>query len=81
MSLFLDPEDAQIEAGHAVGADAVELHTGAYANAGFSAESELESLLHASQLTRAAGLTLHSGHGLTYRNVCPGRQCGRQSKL
>jgi len=71
VSLFLDPEQAQIEAGHAVGADAVELHTGAYANAGFSAESELESLLHASQLIRAAGLTLHSGHGLTYRNVGP----------
>ena len=73
VSLFLDPDPAQIEAGRAVGADAVELHTGAYANAAaeFSSEKELESLLEAGRLVREAGLILHSGHGLTYRNVRP----------
>lgn len=73
VSLFLDPDKAQIEAGQAVGADAVELHTGAYARAAaeFSSERELESLLSAGQFVREAGLTLHSGHGLTYRNVRP----------
>jgi len=71
VSLFLDPDAAQIEAGYAVGADGIELHTGAYANASFSAENELESLHRSGRLIREAGLTLHSGHGLTYRNVRP----------
>ncbi len=73
VSLFLDPDTAQIEAGQAVGADAIELHTGAYARAAAesSSERELESLLSAGQFVREAGLTLHSGHGLTYRNVRP----------
>jgi len=71
VSLFLDPDAAQIEAGHAVETDGVELHTGAYANASFPAESELEVLRVSGRLIREAGLTLHSGHGLTYRNVCP----------
>ena len=49
----------------------MELHTGAYANASarYSAESELQTLLKASQQVRTAQLTLHAGHGLTYRNV------------
>ena len=52
---------------------AVELHTGAYANAAaeFSAEGEMETLRQASQQVRASGLTLLAGHGLTYRNVRP----------
>lgn len=73
VSLFLDPDQAQIEAGIATGATAVELHTGAYAHASanYSAEAELQTLCDAGQQIRAAGLTLHSGHGLTYRNVGP----------
>ena len=72
-SLFLDPDPAQIDAGVEAGADAVELHTGAYAHA--SAEhrgrQELEILRDASRRILDAGLTLHAGHGLTYRNVKP----------
>ena len=73
VNLFLDPDPAQIEAGHAVGADAVELHTGAYASAAaqLASPEQLEKLLAAGQLVREAGLTLHAGHGLTYRNVRP----------
>ncbi|MEX2169219.1 MAG: pyridoxine 5'-phosphate synthase [Pirellulales bacterium] len=73
VSLFLDPDSAQIDAGAAVGADAVELHTGAYANASLptDAERQLEKLRTAGGYVRDAGLTLHAGHGLTYRNVVP----------
>jgi len=73
VSLFLDPERTQIEAAREVSADAVELHTGRYANAGTDAlrDSELESLLCAGEVATAAGLVLHAGHGLTYRNVRP----------
>jgi len=71
VSLFLDPDPAQIEAGIEAGATAVELHTGAYAHASanYAADAELETLLTAGQQIRQAGLTLHAGHGLTYRNV------------
>jgi pyridoxine 5-phosphate synthase len=76
VSLFLDPDPRQIEAGAAAGTDAIELHTGAYAHASTrhqvkQTEAELEKLMIASQQVRAAGLTLNAGHGLTYRNVRP----------
>jgi pyridoxine 5-phosphate synthase len=76
VSLFLDPDPRQIEAGAATGADAIELHTGAYGHASTrhnvkQTQIELEKLLVASQQIRAAGLTLDAGHGLTYRNVKP----------
>jgi pyridoxine 5-phosphate synthase len=73
VSLFLDPDPRQIDAAAAVGAEAVELHTGAYAHASakFSADRELEALEQAAKRIVDAGLTLHSGHGLTYRNVKP----------
>lgn len=74
VSLFLDPDPAQIEAGIALGADIIELHTGAYANATLAqhdGEKELEALKAASRQVCQAGLALHAGHGLTYRNVKP----------
>lgn len=72
-SLFLDPDLKQIEAARAVGADAVELHTGAYALAQLGApqHEELVALQTAAKAILDAGLTLHAGHGLTYRNVQP----------
>lgn len=72
VSLFLDPDPTQIETGIAIGADTIELHTGAYANATLAhgdGEKELEALKNASRQICQAGLTLHAGHGLTYRNV------------
>jgi pyridoxine 5-phosphate synthase len=72
-SLFLDPDPRQLEAAVAIGADAVELHTGAYAHASakFAGVAELAALRTAAEQVIAAGLTLHAGHGLTYRNVQP----------
>jgi pyridoxine 5-phosphate synthase len=75
-ALFLDPDEAQIQAGAATGADAIELHTGAYALASTRhqqarVQHELECLITAAEQVRSAGLTLNAGHGLTYRNVKP----------
>ena len=83
VSLFLDPDEAQIEAGITTGADAIELHTGAYAHASaeFDVGGELETLMQASRQVREAGLTLHAGHGLTYRNVQPIAQIPDMSEL
>ena len=73
VSLFLDPDQLQIEAAAELGADAVELHTGQYALAmpGPKQEKELEALKAAGARVSQAGMTLHAGHGLTYRNVKP----------
>ncbi len=73
VSLFLDPDHSQIEVARELAADAVELHTGSYANAGSEAarSAELAKLLEAAALIRQRGMTLHAGHGLTYRNVQP----------
>jgi pyridoxine 5-phosphate synthase len=76
VSLFLDPDPAQLGAGIELGADAIELHTGAYAAASThhrtkEAGAALETLIAAGRQVRAAGVTLNAGHGLTYRNVKP----------
>jgi pyridoxine 5-phosphate synthase len=73
VSLFLDPDPRQIDLAAELGAEAVELHTGAYAHASakYSADAELKALLDAAARVTGAGLTLHAGHGLTYRNVKP----------
>ena len=71
VSLFLDPDSAQIDAAKKMGADAVELHTGAYANAD-SAElrqTELEKLFRSGRQIADLGMKLHAGHGLNYHNV------------
>ena len=73
MSLFLDPDERQIETAAELAADAVELHTGQYALAKPGAEQgkQLVALARAGALVRRLGMTLHAGHGLTYRNVRP----------
>jgi pyridoxine 5-phosphate synthase len=72
-SLFLDPDPKQLELAKSLGAQAVELHTGSYANAktGKPQEAELAKLVAAGKQIRKAGLALHAGHGLNYRNVRP----------
>lgn len=71
VSLFIDPEPAQVEAAAASEAPVVELHTGAYANATVGAEidKEFRRLHHASKKAVEVGLVVHAGHGLHYRNV------------
>ncbi len=73
VSLFLDPDLRQIEAASQLGVSAVELHTGQYALAqpGKEQNAQLEILKKAGAAIRSAGLALHAGHGLTYRNVVP----------
>lgn len=73
VSLFLDPHPRQIEAAAELQADAVELHTGQYANAAHGAEQakQLRAVAEAGALVRRLGMALHAGHGLTYRNVQP----------
>ena len=71
VSLFLDPDPAQIDAAKKMGAEAVELHTGAYANAASAdlQRAELEKLIRSGRHIAELGMKLHAGHGLTYHNV------------
>jgi pyridoxine 5-phosphate synthase len=72
VALFIDPDPAQIEAAAASGAPAVELHTGAYAEAsGGARATELERLRTGARLAERLGLEVHAGHGLDYHNVQP----------
>ncbi len=71
VSLFIDPEPAQIETAASLLVPAVELHTGAYANAEKDSHHELQVLAEAATFVHQAGLILNAGHGLTYRNVSP----------
>ncbi|MFM9026252.1 MAG: pyridoxine 5'-phosphate synthase [Planctomycetaceae bacterium] len=72
VSLFLDAEARQIDAAVELGADAVELHTGRYANAAEATRhAELVSLSRGAAMIRQAKLGLNAGHGLTYTNVVP----------
>jgi len=72
VSLFIDPNEGQIEAAHRVGAPVIELHTGAYAEAAGSARArEFERLRTAAKFAASLGLTVNAGHGLNYHNVEP----------
>lgn len=71
VSLFIDPDVAQVEKSRELGVDAVELHTGAFADARTPHEANIEfdRIREAGQFAIAQGLKLNLGHGLTYRNV------------
>lgn len=70
VSLFIDPEPAQLEAAVRAGAPVVELHTGAYAEAtGEHQARELKRIEVAARHAAKLGLTVHAGHGLHYHNV------------
>lgn len=72
VSLFLDPDEQQIDTAAQIGVQAVELHTGSYALAkGRDRELELLKLVEAGRLIRTRGMALHAGHGLNYHNVVP----------
>jgi pyridoxine 5-phosphate synthase len=72
VSLFIDPDTAQIEAARRVGAPVIELHTGTYANASGKARAhELERVRAAASLAASLGLVVNAGHGLNYHNVEP----------
>lgn len=67
-SLFIDPEEAAVRASRELGATAIELHTGTYANQP-EAPEPLDALRHAARLGAELGLAVHAGHGLTVHNV------------
>jgi len=70
VSLFVDPDETQIEAAAAIGAPVVELHTGQYAAAlGVHQTTELARLERAAALTAEYGMECHAGHGLNLENV------------
>ena len=70
VSLFIDPEPAQIQAAFEVGAPVVELHTGAYAETSGEAQRlEYERLTAAAEFADELGLVVNAGHGLHYHNV------------
>ena len=70
VSLFIDPDARQIDAAAALGAPVVELHTGAYCDAGPDRrDKEFERIRLAAAHAEAAGLECHAGHGLTYETV------------
>lgn len=71
VSLFIDPDKAQIDAAIACGAKVIELHTGAYAEAESSAEiqQELATIIEAVSYAHQAGLQVNAGHGLNYHNT------------
>ncbi|MBL8769884.1 MAG: pyridoxine 5'-phosphate synthase [Phenylobacterium sp.] len=75
VSLFIDADDAQVQAAQAVGAQVVELHTGAYCQAVRERKPQAEALLKglAAAAERAAdlGLEVHAGHGIDYETVKP----------
>ena len=72
VSLFVDPDDIQLEACKATGARWVELHTGTYAEASWDSQpDELARLTEATVLARSLGLRVNAGHGLTCQNVEP----------
>jgi len=73
VSLFIEPDLEQVHASKEVGADAIELHTGRYANlwkeSPSEAKKELERLKRAGEKAKRIGLRVYAGHGLTYQNV------------
>ncbi len=76
VSLFIEPDAAAVEASKNVGADIVELHTGAYCERALEGNAagvarEVERITTAAQLADAAGLEVHAGHGLTFNTVAP----------
>ena len=72
VSLFIDPDPLQIEAAQRAGAQAIELHTGAYADSSGAARArEFERLSTAAAFAARLGLIVNAGHGLNYHNVEP----------
>ena len=76
VSLFIGHEEAQIRASARIGAEVVELHTGAYCDYHYEGDfaardAELEALKRGATLAHSLGLEVHAGHGLTYDTVQP----------
>jgi len=71
VSLFIDPDLAALDAAKDLGVPAIELHTGRYAHTWQAGGAALDELRRAASHAADMGLSVHAGHGLTYRNVIP----------
>jgi pyridoxine 5-phosphate synthase len=72
VSVFLDPEEAQVRQAKQIGADAIEINTGRYAEAtAREGRGELNRIEAAARLGQELGLEVLAGHGLNYTNVIP----------
>ena len=71
VSLFIDPEQAALDAAKDLGVPAIELHTGRYAHTWRANGNALTELQTAARHAADMGLAVHAGHGLTYLNVRP----------
>ena len=76
VSIFIAADRAQIEAANRIGAEVIELHTGAYCDAHAEGrfderDAELERLREMAAFAHSLGLEVHAGHGLTYDTVKP----------
>ncbi|WP_348674781.1 pyridoxine 5'-phosphate synthase [uncultured Abyssibacter sp.] len=71
VSLFIDPDERQLEAAVAVGAPAVEIHTGEYADHPERMDELAARIRNFAREASAAGLEVHAGHGLHLDNVGP----------
>jgi len=71
VSLFIDPEEEQILEAHKIGADMIEIHTGAYSDAKNETiwAKELKKVVNAARKAKELGLGVNAGHGLHYHNV------------
>jgi pyridoxine 5-phosphate synthase len=70
VSLFIEPSSEQVQAASRLGAEVVELHTGAFANAlGSARNSELDRIRSAAEQAHALGLQVNAGHGINYENI------------
>jgi pyridoxine 5-phosphate synthase len=70
VSLFIEPDPEQIEAARRLGTEAIELHTGAFANATGEAQlGELQRLIGAARFATDFGLKVNAGHGINYVNI------------
>jgi len=71
VSLFIEPDLAQVKTAHKISADFIEIHTGKYANATRSkeADAEVEAITQAAKLAYKLGVGVNAGHGLNYQNV------------
>lgn len=71
VSLFVDADEAELNAAAELGADIVELHTGRYCDspAGSPRNQELERIAKGAQIAASAGLEVHAGHGLSFETV------------
>lgn len=71
VSLFIDPDENQVKAASYIGADYIEMHTGAFSNAFLKSDyiREFEKLKQGAKLAQSLGLKVNAGHGLNYENV------------